>query len=220
MKVIDCEQGSPEWRAARCARVTASRISDMLAKTKSGAEGAGRRNYRAELVTEIMTGEPYPEGFVSQEMKWGTEHEPYALMAYEVAKGFSVTRAGFVVHPLEDRSGCSPDGLVMEEWRAGIIPAEKLGCLQIKCPSTATHIGYLLRGDVPWEHEPQMQWEMACTGRAWCDFASYDPRMPKHLRLFVVRLLANAARQNEILAETRLFLREVDDVVRQLKALQ
>lgn len=212
MKIIDCEQGSEEWKRVRAGKVTASRISDMIATTKSGAEAAGRRNYRAQLVAEILTGEPYMEGYQSAEMKWGIEQEPYAAAAYELEHSFDVpcTRVGFVIHPTIDRAGCSPDRLVGDR-----------GMVQFKCPNTATHIEYLLAKRIPPEHEPQLWWELACTGRDWIDFVSFDPRMPKKFRLFVARMQFVAAepRIRYITAEVKSFLEEVDLYVNRVNSL-
>lgn len=168
-------QGSAEWLAARAGKVTASRVADVIAKTKTGP-GASRANYMAELIAERLTGEP-AEKFVNAAMAWGTEKEPEARALYEFLTDAEVTQVGFVPHPTISDSGASPDGLVGTE-----------GMVEIKCPNTATHIETLLGQVVPAKYVTQMQWQMACTGRQWCDFASYDPRMPDSMRLFVKRI--------------------------------
>lgn len=168
-------QGSAEWLAARAGKVTASRVADVIAKTKTGP-GASRANYMAELIAERLTGEP-AEKFVNAAMAWGTEKEPEARALYEFLTDAEVTQVGFVPHPTISDSGASPDGLVGTE-----------GMVEIKCPNTATHIETLLGQVVPAKYITQMQWQMACTGRQWCDFASYDPRMPDSMRLFVKRI--------------------------------
>lgn len=203
MKTIDCVQGTPEWHAARAGRVTASRIADITATIKSGW-GASRGNYLAELVAERLTGQ-VAEGFTNAAMKHGTETEPEARAAYEFYTDLSVAQVGFVVHPTIDMSGCSPDGLVGDD-----------GLVEIKCPNTATHIDTLLRGDIPGKYLLQMQWQMMCCERQWCDFASYDPRLPARMQLFVKRV---AREDNADLEKmVRNFLGEVDAKVAALTA--
>jgi putative phage-type endonuclease len=190
-------QGSPEWFAARLGKVTASRMADLMARTKTGW-GASRANYMAELLVERLTGQP-ADGYESPAMRWGTEQEPFARAAYEFRTDADVALAGFVDHPGIAASGASPDGLVGED-----------GLLEIKCPNTATHIETLLSGSIPQKYFDQMQWQMACTGRAWCDFASFDPRLPESMRLWVQRVQRDAARIAELEAAVRDFLAELD----------
>jgi putative phage-type endonuclease len=168
----DIIQGSPEWHAIRLGKVTASRIADVCARTKTGW-GASRKNYMAELVAERLTGVRM-EGFTNAAMQWGTEQEPEARMAYEFYRDATVATVGFVPHYSIADTGASPDGLVGDD-----------GLVEIKCPNTATHIETLLGGSCPEKYFLQMQWQMACTRRQWCDFASYDPRLPESMRLFV-----------------------------------
>lgn len=200
------EQGSPEWHAMRCGKVTASRIADMLAKTKTGW-GASRANYKAQLVAERLTG-VVAEGFTNAAMEWGKEKEAEARAAYGFYTNETVELIDFVTHPVMLMSGASPDALVGMD-----------GLVEIKCPNTATHIETLLGGSVPGKYQFQMQWQMACTGRWWCDFVSYDPRMPEDMRLFVRRL----ERDEEVIAmiekETRIFLAEIDATVAQLTSM-
>lgn len=205
MKVIDFPQGSAEWLASRAGKVTASRLEDVLAKIKSG-EAAARRDYRAQIVAEILTGHPQEDGYINAEMQWGLDNEILARGAYQVAKDIDVDPVGLVLHPTIDRAAASPDGL------AGS------GLVEIKCPKTATHLQYLLAGEVPAKYQPQMQWQMACTERTWCDFVSYDPRLPDELQLFVVRLERDNARIKEMEAEVLKFLFEVDATLKALKA--
>lgn len=189
-------QGSPEWFAARCGKVTASRIADVVAKTKTGPS-AMRANYMAELLAERLTGVPV-EGFKSDAMKWGTENEPDARAAYEFYRNETVVETGFILHPKIDQSGASPDGFVGDD-----------GLIEIKCPNTATHLDTLLGKSAPSKYINQMQWQMACTGRKWCDFVSYDPRMPEHLRLFVRRVDRDDKRIKELETEVASFLLEI-----------
>jgi YqaJ-like viral recombinase domain len=204
--IIDCEQRTEQWAALRCGKVTGSRICDVLAEIKKG-EAASRRNYRAEIIVETLTGIPV-EQYISKEMQWGTDTEPFARTAYELERDANISTVGFAIHPMIERFGISPDGLVGED-----------GLVEIKCPNTATHIDYLLAGAVPSDYQPQMLAEMACTGRAWCDFVSFDPRLPKHLRLFVRRFDRDDARIAEIELKVQGFLDEVDRVLGQLDGL-
>lgn len=179
------EQGSPEWLQARCGKVTASRVADVVAKTKSGW-GASRGNYMAELIAERLTGKP-AASFTKAAMQWGTETEPQARAAYEFMQDVDVIQTGLVPHPAIEGSAASPDGLIGDD-----------GLIEIKCPNTATHIDTLLKQKIPAKYDTQMQWQMACTGRAWCDFVSFDPRMPAHLQLFIRRVKRDDARIKEL----------------------
>lgn len=199
-------QGTPEWHAARIGCATASRIADVVARTKIGW-GASRANYAAELVAERLTGVAV-EGFVSTAMQRGMDTEAEARAAYEFLRDVSVEPVGFVPHPMIAMSGASPDGMVGDD-----------GLVEIKCPNTATHIDTLLGQAVPGKYVTQMQWQMACTGRAWCDFVSYDPRMPDAMRLFVRRVERDAARIAELEREVVAFLRDVDDTVERLRRI-
>jgi len=213
LKIIDCIQGSQEWLDARAGRVTASRIKDILTKVKTG-EAAARRDYRLELVCEILTGIPAEQGFVSFEMKRGTELEPAARAAYEFENKISVDQVGMVLHPQSDRYAASPDGMV--NWDGKNAPE---GLIEIKAPKTATHIGYIEAGVVPADYQPQMLWQMACTGAQWVDFVSYDPRLPEQLELYIVRFQRDEARVHEIESEVMQFLKEVDAAVSRITAL-
>lgn len=205
MNIIECTQGSSEWHAARAGRVTASRISDLTARIKTGW-GAGRANYLAELVAERLTG-VVAEGFTNAAMKHGTDTEPQARAAYAFMVGADVQEVGFVVHPSIDASGCSPDGLVGD-----------VGMVEIKCPNTATHIDTLLGGAVPDKYLKQMQWQMRCCDRAWCDFVSFDPRLPTRMQLFVQRVHRDDSLLAEIEAQVIEFLTEVSSKVAALTA--
>ena len=200
---LSIEQGTDEWKKLRLGKVTASRVSDVMSKVKSG-ESASRRNYKMDLVVERLTGLP-TSSFTSPAMAWGVENEKLARMAYEVATGTFVNTVAFVQHPSIEWFGCSPDGLVGD------------GLMEIKCPNTANHIDYLLAGVPPAKYVPQMQTQMACTGAKWCDFVSFDPRLPDELQLLVVRLNRDDAYIQEIEVEVKQFLEEVKQVYTQLK---
>ena len=198
------EQGSNEWLMQRLGKVTASRITDVLAKGKSG-EAATREDYRTELVVQRLTNEP-GESFTNAAMEWGTQTEPMARIAYEAQANVFVEQVAFVDHPRIEWFGCSPDGLVGET-----------GLLEIKCPASKTHIKYLLGGKPPAKYVPQMQCQMAVTGKEWCDFVSYDPRLPEDLQLFVVRLERDEEYIKAMEAEVKKFLGEVSEMYSKLK---
>jgi len=191
------EQGTTEWFEARLGKVTASRVVDVVAMTKSG-NSASRANYMAQLVVERITGK-VEESYSNAAMAWGTEHEPMARAEYEILRGVMVNEIGFVPHPTIENSGASPDGLVNDK-----------GLIEIKCPNTATHIETLLTREIPKKYICQMYWQMACTGREWCDFVSYDPRMPDHLKLCVINVPRNEELIGELEIEIAKFLKEVD----------
>lgn len=205
MKVINCVQGTPEWHAARAGRVTASRIADVIARTKSGPS-ASRAAYMAELIAERLTG-VVADGYTNIDMQRGIDTEPAARSAYEVHTGSVVQQVGFIVHPTIEQSGASPDGLVDD------------GLLEIKCPKTNTHIDYLLAKEPPAKYLPQMAWQCACAGREWVDFASYDPRLPAPLDLFIVRYVPDPAYIAELESEVRRFLDELEAKLEALRRI-
>ena len=203
----DCmEQRTEEWFAARLGKITASRVADVLAKIKSG-ESASRKNYKMELVVQRLTGKA-GESFTNAAMEWGTEQEPFARMAYEAHTGTFVKEEGFVDHPTIEGFGCSPDGIVGE------------GLIEIKAPNTANHIETVLENKAPSKYIPQMQCQMAVTGAKWCDFVSFDPRVPEDLQLFVVRVERDQEYIDSMEVEVKQFLSEVLDLFNQLKARQ
>ena len=199
-------QGSPEWFAARLGKVTASRIADVVARTKSGW-GASRANYMSALVCERLTGVK-EDTYVNAAMQWGTDHEPEARAAYEFLTGNAVELVGFVDHPKIPMSGASPDGHIGED-----------GSLEIKCPQTASHLEFLLEQSIPQKYMLQMQWQLACSGRQWADFVSYDPRMPEGLRMFQKRVQRDSALIPVLEKDVADFLAELDATVAKLKAM-
>jgi putative phage-type endonuclease len=201
------EQGSHEWLQERCGKVTASRIADVMAKRRDGQPSADRANYRAQLIAERLTG-CVAQSFTNAAMIHGTETEPEARRAYEFFVDRDVQQVGFVPHPEIAMAGASPDGLVGSD-----------GLLELKCPNTATHIETLLTGRIADKYHKQMQFQMACTGRDWCDFASYDNRMPERMRLFVKRVARDASEITEIEEEVKAFLAEIDETVERLVAI-
>lgn len=196
------KQGTEEWLRARIGKVTASRISDLMAKTKIGWS-TSRKNYASELVIERLTGEPVPQ-YQNAAMAYGTECEPEACAAYSFQMNVDVLEVGFVPHPTINDAGASPDGLIGPD-----------GLVEIKChANTALHIEQLLRPEfVAGQHQLQMQFQMACTGRQWCDYVSYDKRLPEAMRLSIVRVVRDDKLIAEIEAEVRAFLAEVGNTV-------
>jgi putative phage-type endonuclease len=197
------EQGTPEWFAARLGNVTASRVADVIAKTKSGYS-ASRENYMAQLICERMTG-TVAESYTNAAMAWGTETEPLARAAYESLADVLVDEVGYIAHPTIERAGASPDGLI------GLF-----GLLEIKCPNTATHIDTLISEQVPTKYITQMQWQMSCTGRTWADFVSFDPRLPSGLQMFVKRVEFDAEYVAMLKEEVIKFLTELDAKISKL----
>jgi len=197
------EQGTDEWFAARVGKVTASRVADLIAKTKTGYSSS-RDNYMAQLICERLTGQK-ADGFTNAAMQWGTETEPLARAAYEAFKDVLVDEVGFVPHPKILMAGASPDGLVSDD-----------GLLEIKCPNTATHIDTLLSETVPGKYNTQMQFQMACTDREWCDFVSFDNRLPTELQLFVKRVPRDNVFIRLIESEIVQFIAEMDEKINKL----
>lgn len=202
--VYNIQQGTDDWFAARLGKVTASRVADVIAKTKTGVS-ASRMNYMAQLVCERLTGTA-AESYSNAAMQWGIDHEADAAAAYTFHHDTELESIGFVDHPRIAMSGASPDRLV-----------GTVGLVEIKCPNTATHINTLDCGKVPEKYLTQMQWQMACCNRDWCDFVSYDPRMPEEMRLFVKRVERDGNRISELETEVAAFLNEVDETVTRLR---
>lgn len=188
------DQGTEEWFSVRLGKVTASRAADVM--TKKGS--AARANLSAQLVLERLTNTK-GESFSSAAMQWGVDQEPFARAAYEAHSGVWVDTVGFVQHPTIERAGASPDGLVGHD-----------GLVEIKCPNTATMIETLLTGKVPSNYATQMQMQMACTGRAWCDYAVFDSRMPVKAQLFVKRVQRDQKFIDDLNKEIIAFLAEVE----------
>jgi putative phage-type endonuclease len=191
------EQGTDAWRRDRLGKATASRIADVIARTKSGW-GASRANYCAQLIVERLTGEPQ-DTYTNAIMQHGIETEPRARTAYQFWQDVEVTEVGFVAHPTIAMAGASPDGLVGAD-----------GLVEIKCPLTATHIDTLLNRMPAGKYVTQMMFQMACTGRAWTDYVSYDPRLPEHMQLFVKRIHRDDEQIAALEKEVMIFLLEVE----------
>jgi putative phage-type endonuclease len=200
------EQGTQEWLQQRLGKLTASRIADALARTKTGW-GASRANLMAALVAERLTGVSQ-DSYTNGAMQWGIDTEPKAKAAYEFRNDIDIAPAEFVPHPRIAMSGASPDGYVGEE-----------GLIEIKCPNIATHIETLLGAEIDGRYVKQMQWQMACTGRAWCDFTSFDPRLPPEMQLHVRRVHRDDKLIAEMETDAAAFLEQVAARVERLQAL-
>ena len=200
-KQIDAVQGTDEWKQARLGIATASRFHDIMSKTRSGYS-ASRKNYMAELVVERLTGQP-ADSYQSAAMQWGTDNEPVARLNYALETGNEVAETGLWV---DGEIGASPDGLVNGD-----------GTLEIKCPNTSTHIETLTSRKVPKQYYAQIQGQLMLTDRKWCDFVSYDPRLPENAQMIVIRVDRDNDYIKELRAELKSFLQEVDAQVKVVK---
>lgn len=204
----DIEQRSEQWFAARCGSLGASQIADAISKSKDGkAFGSTSANLRAKLVVERLTG-IQEDSFKTAAIQHGIDSEEAARLAYEAHTGAFVTEVGLYKHPAIEGTHASPDGLVGDD-----------GLIEIKCPNSATHIDTLKTEKVPTKYLYQMQWQMRCTDRKWCDYVSFDPRLPENLRLFVKRIPRDDALLAKLEAEVMLFLKGVDDDVATLQGM-
>lgn len=197
-------QSSDDWHQARVGHVTASRVADVIAKTKTGW-GSSRANYAAQLVAERLTGKA-SDNYVNAAMQWGLDTEPHARAAYEFVRDANVSPAAFILHPSIEWAGATPDGFIGDD-----------GLVEFKCPATATHIETLRDGGVPGKYVTQVQWQLACSGRKWCDFVSFDPRMPERMRLYVRRLARDDDMIGALERHVETFLAEIDDTLKQLR---
>jgi len=200
------EQRTDEWFQARLGKVTASKVSDVMAKGRGNTPSATRANYMAQLAAERLTGTP-PENFTNAAMQWGTDHEDEARAAYEFLTDCEVELVAFVDHPLIEKTGASPDGLVGSR-----------GLVEIKCPNTATHIKTLLGGSIDGKYLKQMHLQMMCCERDWCDFVSYDPRLPAEMQLHVERVERDESLVDAIVQALIPFHAELDEMVDSLRA--
>lgn len=198
-------QRNDQWYQDRLGKVTASRVAEMVAKTKTGW-GASRANYRAQLIVERLTGKP-TEGYVNGAMQHGIDTEAQARAAYEFYTDSEVEQVGFVPHFAIKMAGASPDGLVGDD-----------GLVEFKCPQTASHINTLLTETIEDKYVKQMQFQMACTKRQWCDFVSFDPRLPAEMQMFVKRVPRDAGMIAELEREAKIFLEEVEETMAKLLA--
>jgi len=201
--LLKAEQRTPEWFAGRLGRASASRFGDIMAKTRSGYS-ASRKNYAAELVAERLTGQRN-ELYTTTAMQWGIDNEPLARLEYELAMNVTVDETGFWMHD-EIMAGASPDGLISDD-----------GCLEIKCPNTATHIETLMKGKIPYQYWAQVQGQLWITDRLWSSFVSYDPRMPENAQKIIIHVDRDDVYIAELEEEVISFLAEVDNQVEFVK---
>ena len=203
------EQRTEEWRLLRAGKITGTRVAALMATTANGNPAASRKNLIADLVTERMTGKPVGSGFVSAAMQWGIDNEPAARHAYSVLFGEIVEEVGFVLHPEHDWAGASPDGLVASD-----------GLVEIKCPNTSTHIEFLLTGHIDRDYILQMQWQMECTSRQWCDFVSFDPRMDDGLQIKTRRIQRDSEEISRLVSQGSEAIAEADGIIKRLKTIK
>lgn len=205
--MLDVPQGTEAWKQQRLGRATASKISDIVARTKTG-RGASRANYAAQLIVERLTGIPQ-DSYTNAAMQWGTEQEPKARENYSMLNNVTVEECGFFIHPSIPQSGASPDGLIGAD-----------GLIEIKCPTTASHLDTLLGEPIEKKYLYQMQWQMACTKRKWCDFCSYDPRLPFELQMKVIRIQRDDILLEQLQKDVIEFLAEIDAKILQLQKIK
>lgn len=206
--IVEHEQRSLAWFLARSGRLTGSRASDMLAKIKTG-EAAARRDYRLQLTAERLTGMPQESDFINAAMQHGIDTEPFAFDAYESVTGEMVRRTGFICAD-EVMVGCSLDGDI----------SDFEGIIELKCPKTATHLTYLRAGTMPAAYVPQVTHNLWVTGAQWCDFASFDNRLPKELQLFRIRVHAKDIDLEAYDSAAMGFLAEVEAETKALNAMR
>ncbi len=204
MRLIDCEQGTPQWHAARCGRVTGSRIADIVRKTKTGVSKM-RATYMGELLAERLAGHQPSDGFVSQAMQWGKDCEDKARTTYAFMRDVAPVRVGFIIHPTIEMAGASPDSLIGND-----------GGAEFKCPNSSTHVDSLLGADIDPDYVKQCQWNMACAGRDWWDWASFDLRLPPAMQLHVRRIHRDDAMIAELEKATVEFIQELEEKVAEL----
>jgi putative phage-type endonuclease len=203
---LNLVQGSEAWLAYKLGRVGASRIADITARLRNGSYGASRATYQGELIAERLTGVAQST-YVNSAMQWGTDNEPQARKAYRLKQFCLVEPVGIVLHQKIPNALASPDGLVDAD-----------GLVEIKCPHVSNnHIELLLGASIPGKYMQQMQWQLACTGRAWCDFVSYDPRMPDRMQIFIKRIERDSELIKSLEEEVEEFLNEIDARVASLR---
>lgn len=200
------EQRTDEWLLARCAKVTASRVADVVARTRTGY-AASRDNLMAQIIVERLTGKP-SETFTNAAMEWGTQQEPIARAAYAARTGQLVDEVGFIDHPTIKWAGASPDGVIGNSL------------VEFKNPNTATHLEYCLTKQIPQKYVYQMQFQMAVTGAESCDFVSFDSRLPERYQMLIIPV----KRDNQLISmledEVRKFLAEVETKLSELEKVE
>lgn len=206
------DQRTDEWLQVRAGKVTASRFKDVISRTAKGLPTADRTRYLWQIVTERLTGQPVQMPDAAP-LRWGRENEDAARTAYLFTSSARLTETGFVAHATL-ACGASPDGLLSDETD----PDGMFGLIEIKCPwNTQVHLETWLNG-MPEDHQAQIQGQMWLTGREWCDFVSFDPRMPADLQLYVQRVKGDPEFQAKLEREIIAFSAEADEIVSRLRA--
>ncbi|WP_074380606.1 lambda exonuclease family protein [Bartonella doshiae] len=203
------EQRTAEWFQARLGKVTASNVYNIISKTAKGLPTSKYEDYKIKLMTERLTGET-SQSYTTSAMQWGIEHEDDALKEYAFIYDTEVTRCGFIQHPTMEMAGASPDGFVGED-----------GLVEIKCPQSANHLRFFMDGNIKPEYIAQIQFQMACTGRKWCHFISYNPNFvgrSTRLRMKIKRILRDEKHIEEINKAVETFLAEIDQDMKQILA--
>ena len=197
-------QGSSAWLSARCGHLTASRMADAMAILKSGKPSEARNKLMIEILAERMTGDAMPH-YVNDAMRWGAETELLAKEAYQTASGNLLDACGFILHPSIEYFGASPDAMLDDD-----------AVVEFKCPTSTTHIGWLLAGVMPDQHKPQVLAQLACTQRTRAVFVSFDPRMPAARQLFIKEWTPTLAEIEAVETAAREFLADLDRMFAQL----
>ncbi|EJF98608.1 hypothetical protein MEI_00178 [Bartonella vinsonii subsp. arupensis Pm136co] len=201
------KQRTAEWFQARLGKVTASNVYHVLSKTAKGLPTSKYEDYKMKLMTERLTGE-ISQSYTTPAMQWGIEHEEDALKEYEFIYDTTITRCGFFQHPKIEMAGASPDGLIGED-----------GLIEVKCPQSTTHLRFFVYDEIKPEYHAQMQFQMACTGRKWCHFISYNPQFlgrSTGLRMKIKRILRDEKYIEEINKAVEAFLAEIEQDMKKI----
>lgn len=201
------EQGSPEWLMARLGKITASKVAEVLAVTKNGPSER-RTKYLWQLVSERLTGD-FTRTYTNDAMLWGIENEPIAREFYEALNDVKVEQVGLYVHPRFDFAAASPDGLVGDD-----------GLIEIKCLTTVNHIRAIYDNQPPKDYLPQVHWQMACTGRQWCDLTLFDPRVPLEMQLHTFRIERDDEEIEKMEDHVLTFNGEIEGIIAKLRSMK
>lgn len=194
------EQRTDEWFAQRLGKVTASNLDAVMATGRNGSPSVSRANYMSQLLIQRLGGASFDSVPMTDAIQWGIEKEDEARVNYEFDNDCDIEEVGFIDHPTIDMTGASPDGLVGSD-----------GLVEIKCPNTTTHFEFIDSGKISRKYMLQMQWQMACTERSWCDFISYDPRLPTGLQMEIKRIHIDEEKVASITEKVKRFLYELDE---------
>ncbi|EJF84068.1 hypothetical protein MCU_00736 [Bartonella elizabethae Re6043vi] len=201
------EQRTAEWFQARLGKVTASNVYNVLSKTAKGMPTSKYEDYKIKLMTERLT-EEISQSYTTPAMQWGIEHEEDALREYAFIYDTEITQCGFIQHPTIQMAGASPDGFVGED-----------GLVEIKCPQSPNHLRFFIDSNIKPEYHAQMQFQMACTGRKWCDFVSYNPNFvgkSTSLRMKIKRINRDEEQIEQINQAVEIFLAEIEQEMQKI----